>query len=465
MNKSNLAIIITIILTLTTILSQTALPIYSYSLLVSTDKKTYYQGETVRISGGLSHNGSGVPAASICISIRDPRDIEVFNICIMTDSSGTFSALYTAGNQVGAYSVSAEATSYGISSGTGFSVVSKDIDANANGPYIGIANQSINFTGTANGGRTPYSWRWDLGDGNYASSKNPLYIYQSSGNYTVTLTVQDSGGYQGSDTTYAKIADDFIVEIEAPSQGALNAEITFNGIAIGGFPPYSWHWDFGDGETSTEQNTKHSYDKLDEYIVNLTVSDQENFIIKKNFTITIVLDNPPDSPIIKGPSSGKTGVNYLYNITTVDIDNDKVYYYIDWGDNTTSEWIGLFESEVNITINHTWTRKGTYNIKTKAKDDKGLESDWSDPLTVEIQESDENSGIWFAKGIFQYIEEDEEFIYIHASETNLIGFSNGFHNEYLESDNIKLKKPFIGLLAKTQDPSNGFGFCTQWKYY
>jgi PKD repeat protein len=33
----------------------------------------------------------------------------------------------------------------------------------------------------------------------------------------------------------------------------------------------SWHWDFGDGETSTEQNPFHAYKQPDHYVVVLEV--------------------------------------------------------------------------------------------------------------------------------------------------------------------------------------------------
>jgi PKD repeat protein len=33
----------------------------------------------------------------------------------------------------------------------------------------------------------------------------------------------------------------------------------------------SWHWDFGDGETSTEQNPIHTYKNPDHYVVVLDV--------------------------------------------------------------------------------------------------------------------------------------------------------------------------------------------------
>ena len=45
--------------------------------------------------------------------------------------------------------------------------------------------------------------------------------------------------------------------------------------------------------------------------------------------------------------------------------------------NTSSGWLGPYTSGQPIIVNHTWSKKGTYYLKAKAKDDKGAESyDW-----------------------------------------------------------------------------------------
>ncbi|MFO7677458.1 MAG: PKD domain-containing protein, partial [Thermoplasmatota archaeon] len=50
-------------------------------------------------------------------------------------------------------------------------------------------------------------------------------------------------------------------------------EIEFEGNIWGGYPPYFYIWDFGDGTTSTEKNTVHSYDTPGVYEVSFTVTD------------------------------------------------------------------------------------------------------------------------------------------------------------------------------------------------
>ena len=103
-----------------------------------------------------------------------------------------------------------------------------------------------------------------------------------------------------------------------------------------------------------------------------------------HFTITTG-NNPPATPSKpSGPSSGYACVTYTYTTSTTDPEGDNIYYLFDWGDSTTSGWIGPFASGAVATASHKWNSPGTYYVKVKAKDDKGAESGWSSYLVVTI---------------------------------------------------------------------------------
>jgi hypothetical protein len=88
-------------------------------------------------------------------------------------------------------------------------------------------------------------------------------------------------------------------------------------------------------------------------------------------------NNPPDAPTITGPSQGKRNTQYNFTFTTVDPEQDPVYVYVDWGDNSNSGWVGPKNSGDTFIIAHSWTEKGNFTVKAKAKDDHGAESNWS----------------------------------------------------------------------------------------
>ncbi|HEC76013.1 MAG TPA: hypothetical protein ENI33_01995 [Thermoplasmatales archaeon] len=103
------------------------------------------------------------------------------------------------------------------------------------------------------------------------------------------------------------------------------------------------------------------------------------------FRTEIPTNNPPNKPDRPfGPVSGMVGVVYSYSSLTTDPEGDGIYYMFDWGDGTTSSWIGPYESGQMVTSAHAWSMQGLYPIKIKAKDEHGLESVWSDPLSVSM---------------------------------------------------------------------------------
>ncbi|KYK23462.1 hypothetical protein AYK25_06690 [Thermoplasmatales archaeon SM1-50] len=97
--------------------------------------------------------------------------------------------------------------------------------------------------------------------------------------------------------------------------------------------------------------------------------------------VTITDNTPPEIPEITGTIEGKPGNEYLYNLLTTDPQDQEIYYFVDWGDNTTSGWLGPYVSGTQIHVTHSWTSQGTYTVKAKAKDSLDMESDWG-TLTV-----------------------------------------------------------------------------------
>lgn len=85
-----------------------------------------------------------------------------------------------------------------------------------------------------------------------------------------------------------------------------------------------------------------------------------------------------------GLLSGTVGVNYEYTTSTIEPGGDPVWFWFDWGDNTASGWLGSYRSGEECTASHTWKTKGSYQIKVKAKDMWGYESDWSKTISVSM---------------------------------------------------------------------------------
>lgn len=129
----------------------------------------------------------------------------------------------------------------------------------------------------------------------------------------------------------------------------------------------------------------------------------------------VALNQPPNTPTITGQTKGKIKVATEYNFTTIDPNGDDVYYFINWGDDTNSSWIGPYQSGDLITKSHTWSKKGTYIIKAKAKDIFGNESDWG-TLSVTMPYSFNIPFISFWERLF------ERFPHVFPILRHLLGY-------------------------------------------
>jgi len=138
-----------------------------------------------------------------------------------------------------------------------------------------------------------------------------------------------------------------------------------------------WLGPYASGQTGTGS---HVWTVLGTYNVTVKAKDIWGATSPRSepLTVTITDNTPPDIPQITGPAQGKPGKPYLFNLLTNDAQapDQNIYYFIDWGDNTTSTWLGPYVSGTEIHVTHTWAEQGTYTVKAKAKDTMDSESNW-----------------------------------------------------------------------------------------
>ena len=84
--------------------------------------------------------------------------------------------------------------------------------------------------------------------------------------------------------------------------------------------------------------------------------------------VNIRRNTPPSKPFIDGSEKTKVNKDMCFTFSSVDAENDSLYYYIDWGDGTHIEWIGPYVSGEIVALNHSWISRGRYTIACKAKD-------------------------------------------------------------------------------------------------
>jgi hypothetical protein len=93
---------------------------------------------------------------------------------------------------------------------------------------------------------------------------------------------------------------------------------------------------------------------------------------------------PPSGTNFTGPDEGITDKEYTFCIDVFDREENLIYCNWDWGDGTSTGWLGPYSSGETICASHQWSDAGDYEIKIKLKDEMGSETAWSDPHIIHI---------------------------------------------------------------------------------
>lgn len=280
-----------------------------------------------------------IQAMEVNIMLSDSVGCTPFNV-VFTDSSigaatylwdfgdGTVSSspspahLYT---QSGSYPVNLTVTA---SSGCQQSM--QPIMISASGPQANFAQSTIvscaptvvNFTNLSQGAQ---SWNWDFGNGNHSVLNNPVHIYNQPGNYDITLVVIDTAGC--TDTLVMPDMVHITGSIAAfniqSTTGCSPWEVQFADSSISAF---TWVWNFGDGNISTQQNPLHVYQTPGNYQVTLTTHDTTGCQSVYTNPLPLQVNQPPEAQFTIASPTGCAPSGISFNNTSTGSVNYQWYF-------------------------------------------------------------------------------------------------------------------------------------------
>lgn len=163
-------------------------------------------------------------------------------------------------------------------------------------PETGCAPLTVQFNDASSSNVTSWEWTFDGGIPATSTEQNPVVVFENPDFYSVTLTVTNSAG---SDTQ----TNNFF--ISALSQPLAAFDYVLNGLVLNltnnSQIADSYFWDFGDGNTSTEENPQHIYLEDGTYVVTLTATNQCGDV---STTQTIEVITPPQGGFSSTPTEG-----------------------------------------------------------------------------------------------------------------------------------------------------------------
>jgi predicted outer membrane repeat protein len=300
-----------------------------------------------------------------------------------------------------------------ILTGTLYNSTSKAIDLATNQVHLapGEHIMSLKFDGRAifrNGANETFSLQ-------------DIFVYKAN-----DMTIQDFDMKSYTTANYSFLlfesginkAPKRPMNISGPSSGFTNESYKFRTSATdpdGDQVKYTFDW--GDGATSqtnlvdsgTVANATHIWNSSGIYQIRTKATDSKGASSEWSGLLNVTINTPPNTPAIpSGQASGIPGTSYSYSTSASDPDGDQVKYTFDWGDGTTS-MTSLVNSSTIASASHTWNNTGIYLVKAKATDSNGLDSEWSNTISVSILNRPPNApdtpigvGVGFALAPYSY---------------------------------------------------------------
>src|SRR5207253_7614602 len=123
-------------------------------------------------------------------------------------------------------------------------------------------------------GGTIVNWQWNFGNGNTSSLQDPSATYNSQGIFSVSLSVRSDKGCKSVPAVKTITVLPKPVAYFKNISGCQSASVSFTDSSYSnGNVVNTWYWNFGNGQTSTQQNPTASYNTAGSYTVKLVVGN------------------------------------------------------------------------------------------------------------------------------------------------------------------------------------------------
>ncbi|TVR77070.1 MAG: PKD domain-containing protein [Chitinophagaceae bacterium] len=236
-------------------------------------------------------------------------------------------------------------------------------------------NDTVNFYYTGNSSIASY--QWDFGDGNYSTDPNPSHHFSSLNTYTTCLTITDTSGCVDVFCQSVHVSQSPCPQayFTYSNQNSNSLEFTFYG---GGAPANtaSWHWDFGDGDSSNLQVPSHTFGTAGIYYVCLTVyggtscqnaSDtycQYIYTGQNSCTDTTIIDMTAACNFIYSPVCGCDGITYTNDCVATYYNGVISYTTGPCGSGGSSNHFSIYGSVQHNNVNADYAKVYLYSFQT-----------------------------------------------------------------------------------------------------
>lgn len=193
----------------------------------------------------------------------------------------------------------------------GISIIEKDVEVISkvtadftSDLQSGCAELTVQYEDLSSSNVVDWEWEFEGGIPAFSTDTNPEVLYTADGIYGTTLTVfSRKGRYQSikTDTAYIEVLPlpTPLFTYQVDSMDSRTVHFTNQSMNA-----TSYFWEFGDGNTSTEENPSHTYATDDFYLVTLTA---ENACGDEFYDEEIEISSRPTAGFTSDPDFGCEG--------------------------------------------------------------------------------------------------------------------------------------------------------------
>ena len=215
----------------------------------------------------------------------------------------------------------------------------------------GCAPLTVNFTNESSENATMFEWTFEGGDPASSTDENPWVTWNTAGTYEVTLVASNAAG--SATATVTIVVDDVPTADFSSATNGLTVDFTNESDNA-----TSYSWDFGDGNSSTEEDPSHTYSEDGTYEVVLTAT---NDCGSTTTTQTVTILTPPVAGI--GADETEGCAPFTVNFTNESSENATTFEWTFEGGDPASS------TDENPTV--TWNTAGTYEVTLVASNGAG----------------------------------------------------------------------------------------------
>jgi len=250
---------------------------------------------------------------------------------------------------------------------------------------IGATNGTKTCTITGLAYSTTYTWAVKAYDEhNYWTNKS--YTFTTAATPSTPPPPSGPSGPSGPSEPFGPIGDTNLppkADANGPYYSFTDGSITFDGSSSsdsdGSIAKYSWN--FGDGTNGTGKTVTHSYNKIGNYTVTLTVTDN-NGSTSSDKTYAVITEKPnypPNADFSYSPLNPTIDDTMQFTDLSTDSDGAIVSYFWNFSDGTNS---------TDKNPKHKYSKSGAYTITLKITDDDNATDIFSKAILVEESNKD-----------------------------------------------------------------------------